>query len=242
MKNFKFDPRFQRWHNASNTSQAGLTLVEGLVAILVVSAVTISITPAIFLAVATRVQNRRAEQAIQLAHGQIDQVRVLIEQGIQPDTVDRLPALVESSDLSAVSAPSSAFGSLQSTNFECSNYDRNPTQVPVDSALPVDINGDCEEDFFVQTFRGDEQTIQVDSEDSTAQVPVVFRMGVRVYYRNAEFGALETQEASLTLTTGQGQQTKRPLAVLHTTLAQADRSQALQKYCQMLPGGTNCDF
>lgn len=242
MKHFKFEPQFRRWRKTSNTSEAGLTLVEGLVAILVVSAVTISITPAIFLAVATRVQNRRAEQAIQLAHGQIDQVRVLIEQGIQPDTVDRLPAQADGSDLSAVAAPSSAFGSLQSTNFECSNYDRNPSQVPVDSALPVDIDGDCEEDFFVQTFRGNEQTIEIDTEDSTSEIPIVFGMGVRVYYRNAEFGNLETQEASLTLTNGQGQQTRRPLAVLYTTLAQADRSQALQKYCEMLPGGSNCDF
>ncbi|MBO9998819.1 MAG: type II secretion system protein [Cyanobacteria bacterium SID2] len=238
MRKLNLSPQLQSWRNRSNSSQAGLTLVEGLVAILVVSAVTVSLTPAIFLAVATRVQNRRAEQAIQLAHGQIDQVRVLIEQGIQADTVTQLPFDVgESTDLTQIASPSSAFDKLQSTNFECSVYDRAPTQVPVESALPVDVNGDCEEDFFVQTFRANDQTVSDDGQE----IPIIFDMGVRVYYKNARFGTLETEEASLQLTNGEGQQTSRPLAVLYTTLAQADRSQSLRKYRCMLGDEGSCD-
>lgn len=85
-----------RPHTKSPSSDQGLTLIEGLVAILIISAVTTAITPMMFLSVATRVQNRRAEQAVQLAHGQIDQVRVLIDQGLNSEEVieRQLPPLV----------------------------------------------------------------------------------------------------------------------------------------------------
>ena len=86
---------------------SGLTLIEGLVAILIVSAVTTAITPMMFLSVATRIQNRRSEQALQLAHGQIDQIRVLMEQGINDQTViDRqLPPLAGENNVNDVGPP-----------------------------------------------------------------------------------------------------------------------------------------
>ncbi|WP_017663469.1 type IV pilus modification PilV family protein [Baaleninema simplex] len=217
-------------------SEKGLTLVEGLVAILVVSAVTVSITPAIFLAVATRVQNRRAEQAVQLAHGQIDQIRVLIEQGLSSqEDIDRLPALVSGDDARSVAAPSNEYGQLQSTNYECSDYDKNGApQIPAETALPVDVNGDCEADFLVQSFRIKQVTSELNSEDETLNVPTVFHMGVRVYYKNANLGNLNTTEASLILTTGEGQQTQYPLAVMYTTLSQSDVQTSLDKYEEFL--------
>lgn len=217
---------------------SGLTLIEGLVAILIVSAVTVSLTPAIFLSVATRIQNRRAEQAVQLANGQIDQVRVLVEQGIaDEDDIEQLPSSASGNALD-VPPPSSEFGSLQSTNYECSDYDRDGAPpVPVDSALPVDVNGDCEVDFFVQSFRTGDVTAERDEVD----VPIVFRMGVRVYYRNAQFGSLQADEASLVLTNGSGQQTQYPLAVLYTDMAQSDTSISRKYYQCFLEGDSECD-
>jgi type II secretory pathway pseudopilin PulG len=209
-----------------------MTLIEGLVAILIASAVTVLITPPMFLSVATRIQNRRAEQATQLANGHIDQVRVLMEQGINAENISQLPALAGSGSLRDVPAPSGIFDSLQSTNFSCPNgYDNDPEnpppQVPVDSALKVDVNGDCDFDFYLQSFRVNEQPSNPEE-----GVPIVFGMGVRVYYRNAEIGGegVEVEPASLQLTSGQGQQTRYPLAVIYTSLAQGDLDSSLERY------------
>ncbi|TVR08651.1 MAG: type II secretion system protein [Phormidium sp. GEM2.Bin31] len=218
-----------------------MTLIEGLVAILIVSAVGTAITPMMFLSVATRVQNRRAEQAVQLAHGQIDQVRVLIEQGINDeDDVRELPYHVEgATSVREVGPPTQVFNQLLSTNFECSQLSAiDLATVTADRAFPVDINGNCEADFFVQTYRTNQVVARRDGED----IPVVFAMGVRVYYRNADFGNLETDEASLVMTTGEGQQTTRPLAALYTVMAQGDTRVSLDRYhCFLGSNVPGCD-
>ncbi|WP_264319455.1 hypothetical protein [Zarconia navalis] len=211
-------------------SEEGLTLMESLIAVVMVSAVAVAITPPIFLSVATRVQNRRAEQALQLAHGQIDQVRVLVEQGLDASNIEQLPALAAgAASLDDVNPPGSEYSALQSTNYSCSDYDVNPKQVPVNQALPIDINGDCEADFFVQTFRYKDVEGPI-----TPGVPIVFNMGVRVYYRNAELQNAEKKQASLKLTTGEGQQRTHPLAVMSTALAQGDKDGSLDGYRQFL--------
>jgi len=231
--------------SAANTGMtlidAGMTLIEGLIAILIVSAVTVAITPPIFLSVATRVQNRRAEQAVQLASGRIDQVRVLIEQGITADNIDQLPADAGTGSAKDVPPPTSSFGSLQSTNYKCSEYDKNVSQVPVESALPVDINGDCQEDFYVQAFRINEKTTEVSGGEegggTSTNIPRMFQMGVRVYYRNLNFsGNVKTTQAGLTLSTGEGQQTEYPLAVMYTNLSQSDLETSLCTYHEFLKG------
>jgi len=58
-------------------SESGLTLMECVVAIAVVALAGALITPPLFLAAATRVQNRRSEQALQIAQGEIDRIRTL---------------------------------------------------------------------------------------------------------------------------------------------------------------------
>jgi type II secretory pathway pseudopilin PulG len=224
-------------------SEQGLTLMEALVAILMVSAVMVAITPPIFLAVATRVQNSRAEQAIQLAHGEIDQVRVLVEQGITSENKEQLPASAGPIEASKVPPPSSAYADEQSTNSTCSDYDDKPKQVPVNQARLVDINSDCKPDFLVQTFRTNEQTIT----RGGVPVPLVFQMGVRVYSISAQNNLANlkagdngnVKAASLQLTTGEGQQTDRPLAVLYTALGQGDATGALGRY-ECFASGTTC--
>jgi hypothetical protein len=150
-----------------------------------------------------------------------------MDRGINADNQNQLPPLAEAQNVGNVPPPSSLHGALQSTNFNCSDYDNNPVQLDVTTALPVDVNGDCEEDFFVQTFRIGEQT-------TVSDIPVVFRMGVRVYSIAAEDnisgGDVNTQEASLQLTTGQGQQDEYPLAVMYTDLAQSDIEESRDIY------------
>ena len=233
-------PQRQYAKKRAKFSEQGLTIMESLVAIVMIAAVSVSLTPPIFLTVATRVQNRRAEQAMNLAHGEIDRVRVLMEQGVTQNNVEQLPGLDGSESLENVPAPSSIHGGpesqtgLQSTNFTCSEYDKNYQQLDSTTALKVDVNGDCEYDFLVQTFRIREQTT-----GGQNPIPLIFRMGVRVYSRVAEdsSGALLTEEASLQLTTGEGQQDTRPLAVMYTDLGQADLDESLVKYHCFVAGG-----
>ncbi len=205
-----------RYRRYRTPTDRGLTLVEALVAIITIAAVTTAITPPIFIAVATRVQNRKAEQAMQLAQGEIDRVRVLLDEGLREEEAEELPELA-GDDLSAVGPPDSAADLLSDIN--------SPT-----TALRIDVDADGSPDFLVQSFRGKQASVFAGGR----QVPVVFDLGVRVYSIVAEtesnFSGLETTEASLKFTTGQGDTRERPLAVLYTQLGQSDSALSLDKY------------
>ena len=75
----------------SKSSVSGFTLIEALVAIIIVSITVVAISPPIFWATGTRVQSRRAEQALSIAQGTIDQVRAKVERG--GSTALELPAI-----------------------------------------------------------------------------------------------------------------------------------------------------
>lgn len=233
------------WKLTQAQKEQGLTLTECVVAIVVLSAVIVSMTPPIFLAVATRAQNKKAEQALQLAHGEIDKIRVLVERGEYQEK--ELPFNAGNVTVNAVSPPQSGYQYLQSTNFTCSKYDnQGAPQLAVTQALPVDVNGDCKPDFLVQTFRVN-QVLKPGT-----NIPMIFRMGVRVYSISAANldppgekiisikPNLTTKEASLQLTTGEGDQTTRPLSVLTVDIAQADNQSSLTKYCAFLNNGNTC--
>lgn len=76
----------------SKYSEQGFSLLEALISIAVIAVVISSFTPPIFLAVGTRVQNRRAEQAMQLAQAEVDRVRRLVERGQYDNPTSTDPA------------------------------------------------------------------------------------------------------------------------------------------------------
>ncbi|MBD2462851.1 hypothetical protein H6G89_17565 [Oscillatoria sp. FACHB-1407] len=221
-----------------SSSEDGLSLLECLMAIAVIMLTAALITPPLFIATATRVQNRRAEQALQLAQGEIDRLRVLVSQG--QNTPGRLPAAVGTATNPA--APSGLSNQLRSINSSCNTY--NDEQIPATSALRVDVDGDCQFDFLMQVFRTDGSLPA--SEDPTNNPAALqrrtdFVVGVRVYSFLAQnnLGSLETQQASLRLTSGQGSQRRRPLAVLYSRMNWSDQSFNL---CQIHrnQGQANC--
>lgn len=206
-----------------NPSEQGVTLLECLMAIAVILLTTAMITPPLFVATATRVQNRRAEQAFQVAQGQVDRYQVLMSKG--QNTPALLPAVV--ANVNTQAAPSSLAQSLKSVNSTCNTY--NDQQLAANQALPVDLDGDCQVDFLMQTFR--EAGRVPDSDNSTLRPngqnrATAFKVGVRVYsfLANGNWANLQTTQASLQLTSGQGSQRTRPLAVLYTTMYWSDRS------------------
>ncbi|HEY9629591.1 MAG TPA: type II secretion system protein [Coleofasciculaceae cyanobacterium] len=225
----------------------GLTLIECLVAVLVIGLTVTLITPPLFIAAATRAQNRRAEQALQIAQGEVDRIRVMVSRGSH--SVASLPQAPYAPNASAMRnfAPPNGFvsgGLLKTTSNNCPTsavrYD--DRAVAPDKALKVDVDGDCAADFFMQVFRT-EGTITQDQVSRNAvasqRKPSDFVLGVRVYSILADgtrpgnaWGNLGSQQASLQMTNGEGSQRTRPLAVIYTPFSWSDQSNTLCDYFQ----------
>jgi type II secretory pathway pseudopilin PulG len=189
-----------------------------------------AVAPPLVIAAATRVQNRRAEQAQQVAQAEVDRVRVLVAR--DQHTPARLPAVgaAATTGLSNVPAPNRTSGLLKSVNPACNTY--NDEQVDANTALLIDIDGDrtCQPDFMMQIFR-DTGIVSPDDDPRNGRQGRLseFQLGVRVYSILARnnLGRLETQAASLNLTQGQGKQRTRPLAVIYSPFSWSDRSQTI---------------
>ena len=209
----------------AKSSEQGLTLMECLVGILVTSVILSLIAPMVLLAAATRIQNRRAEQAMEIAQGEIDRARVLVTRGVaKADEAKYLPPKTSEKDFSKVSAPTE-------TVPESSNPDA------VTKAREVDIDRDGKSDFFVQTFR--DPGVQFNKGATNEQL-AIFRMEVRVYSVAAEdalkANVLNKEEALLGLTSSFGSQQTNPLAVLHTEVSRSDVDVSLERFrCYIKP-------
>jgi prepilin-type N-terminal cleavage/methylation domain-containing protein len=207
-------PNRLRQYLKSVASNDGLTLIECLVAIIMVALVASAITPALVISVATRVQNQKAEQALTLAQTEIDRVRLAVERREARD--DNLP-------------PSVAFTGTFDAENRIAEVDGPLAVAPVETPTNafqtrlVNLNGN---EFAVQTFRSPGKFVD--------DVPVVFTMGVRVYdtraMENGGGGNLPKDPASLGMTGGEGQRSQRPLAALYTTVAAGENSDSLCSY------------
>lgn len=215
---------FKKSITNSKIKVQGFTLVESLMGIVVISVVAVVITPPIVISTATRVQNRRAEQAMQLAQAEVDRIRVFVEQGIDYST--KLPPVpigaIPENNIAKVSAPTT-FVTTRALAADSST-----------KAFGVDVDKDNQVDFYVQTFRDDDANAKVTG--ATTNTLVAFQLGVRVYSKVAKVGSLQTppQPASLQLTTSSGSQEFRPLAVAYTTVSRSDTKVSLEKYKQYL--------
>jgi prepilin-type N-terminal cleavage/methylation domain-containing protein len=222
----------------SKASEQGLTLLECLMAIVVIGLTVTMITPPLVISAATRVQNRRAEQAMQIAQGEVDRIRALAAR--DEHTSSRLPAIVADGNLQAVTAPNRPAPSwpLKSPSSTCGTaYNtRVSSPIPANEGLRIDVDGDCEADFFMQTFRTQGTMNNAEAiRPPKDQRPSAFQVGVRVYsiLADGSSGNLETVPASLKITSGQGKQRTRPLAVLYTPFSRSDQGDAL---CFYQPG------
>lgn len=192
-------------------SEEGLTLLECLVSIMVVSAVISAIIPPIFLTVAMRSQNSKATQARQLAQAQVDQVRSLVEKGDYNAT-----------ELNKI-APVEVGGSGEIKGATPSLRTATPDQ-------RVDINGDGRYDFWVQTFRNNAVT---DPPTDPNGKPVAFKLGVRVYAyfegHTPNPVAIDgtIQSGSLKFTTAQGSQRNQPLVAIYNDVSLSDTQNSL---------------
>ncbi|WP_196358134.1 prepilin-type N-terminal cleavage/methylation domain-containing protein [Nodosilinea nodulosa] len=196
--------------------QQGLTLIECLVAIIIVGLVASAIAPALVISVATRVQSQKAEQALELAQSEIDRVRLLVERS-EANTSNLPP----------------------STTITGTNPDSRVAEVagpdygtPVASATTAfqtrsaTLNGN---QFAVQVYRTPGKFV--------GSVPVTFGMGVRVYDYDAVLtgsGSLAKDPAALRMVNGVGQRARRPLVALYTTVTVGEGRDSLCQYIKHL--------
>lgn len=206
---------------AKKQSEQGLSLMEVIVAILVITIVIAAATPPIMVAVAVRVQNYRAGKALQIAQQEIERVKILVAQGNNPNNQGYPPESdVNWADVVKVDPPT--------YSSDCPNP---PTPCPPSSSpSQALVIGDAATDkFLVQTFRDRGQPLPSSNE------VVAFRMGVRVYSSAAKeeldnggtLGKDPIRAAKLKFTTGQGDQRKYPLAVLYVDIARSDAARSL---------------
>ena len=211
-------------------TEQGLSLIECLMSIVVIALTGAMMLPPLFVATANRVQNRRAEQALQLAQGEVDRVRALVEQQTQDDR--NLPKVATNvTELSNVPAPGAISSITRSVSTACNSaelpantvlgFSATPELPAVTEFLNIDLDGkaDCEPEFLMQIFRTEATNDQ-------------FELGVRVYASSADpqNQALKTDEASLKYTTGTGNQNSSPLAVVYTEIKAVNAIQSMCKF------------
>lgn len=187
---------------SKGNAQAGISLLEALVAIILITIVVSMITPPIFLSVATRVNNRRTEQALQLAQAEIERVRLLMTSTeTQAEIAAQLPeaAAVAPGAIASVAAPTALCGDVP----PCGVGELASAEPQLDAAT---------QRFYIQSFR-DTGAVTDDGE------VIAFRMGVRVYSADvaSNLGGLDAQTKPL-FTTGTGYRNSSPLAVMYTEL------------------------
>lgn len=156
------------------STQAGFSIIESLVAVLVVSILLAAIVPMVFLSTASRAQARRVDLATQAARSYVDGVRSGVINIINP--VASFPFLDDTT---------SWVGTSRSQYFQNVPAPTNAT-VSALSALPaikIDTNGngfsvDDPEDLVIQPMRSG-------AADGTGLDSQGFYMAVRVYRADA---------------------------------------------------------
>ncbi|KJH72362.1 transposase [Aliterella atlantica CENA595] len=180
---------------STQSNQAGFTIVESLVAIVVVSILMAAISPVITLSVATRVQARRIELASQAAKAYIDGIN---SGAIAPPTIT---VARETNQYFLDSAPvPSALADLY-----CVNLDNIPG-----------CSSNSAQDLAIQGFRSQ---FSADADDAQKG----YRLGLRVYRADAfsDRGALNKGSKQATFTGGLGN-LKTPLVEMTTEIATQD--------------------
>lgn len=224
------------------STEKGLTLLECLIAVSVMGLTIGLVLPPLFIATASRVQTRRAEQAFQIAQGEVDRIRTLValDRHVSSSLPQAAAAGVKAEDVAVATKASTK---VRTSKAGCSNADPGTTQPQIDTAVLVDIDADCQPDFLMQVFRT-QGTLSTSQASDSDPRPSQFDLGVRVYSilagrtsatasqvgPGSSLTGLEKKPASLGLTNGQGNQLKRPLVALYTSISWSDRDGTLCSY------------
>ncbi len=230
-------------------TEKGLTLIESLVGIMVVGVVVTLITPALVVGYATRIKNYRTDQAIKLAKGEIDRVRLEVDRANigDPNFIRGLPPIrpgaQEAQDFDIDRWPAPTPVPVGTRPDPCPLLNVQGT-TPVTSVCSLDINGDGEWDLGMQTFRSATPSSALSANES--ENPVAFLMRVRVYTKAAliqspssliqfpdmRTGAGQRKTASLGITSGAN--VSLPLITFTSAIVKSDLNTSRSAYCELI--------
>lgn len=231
-------------------SELGLTLMESLVGIMVIGVIITAISPPLVIAFATRIQNYRTQNAMKIAQGEIDRVRLLVESGNYSNgwTLKLPPSVGQTGagqfnldDIVRAPDPALNQGTCPQVNVQGG--------ASTTSWCTVDINGDGTDkwDLAVQTFRS---STPPNAYDKAGDQPIAFIMGVRVYTRAAiegsELKTFPKRDTAIGFSGGR-KALQLPLITRYEIITRSDLDISRSTYCELsqnLPGGNagiNCD-
>ncbi|MDX2100716.1 MAG: hormogonium polysaccharide secretion pseudopilin HpsB [Leptolyngbyaceae cyanobacterium bins.59] len=210
-----------------DTSEAGFTIIESLIAIVVVAILLVSIAPIFVFAAANRLQARRVEIATQAARAYVDSIRsraVPPPRSTGTDTLQAYPPPVAAGTLTCLPAnvPNS---SSAAADFYCTGG-TNATQ----TLFCVDNDGSgC------STLSYRDMIIQAVRSAPTDNAAQGYRLGIRVYRADAFRGTGSLQRGVKQLPfAGQGGPRAFPLLEMTTEITPA--SSTFDDTCQRLGG------
>jgi len=215
---------------------AGLTLIEALVAIVVLTIVLGAIAIPITITAGSRVQNRKVEQAQQIAQFFTENTRLqmsMLESWTYAGTTSSLTGAKPTLSYSPVGAipplPTASYSSISlvpapTTNCGIVGPSYSTTCAATD-LFGYDLDKDNAADFYVQTFR------MSDLRSANSNEVIGFDIGVRVYPLEAigRLGQLKTTTRSLGFTSGIGDPTQ-PIASAYTSIYRGEESDALVSF------------
>lgn len=209
---------------STQSSQAGFTIIESLMAIIIVSVLMVAIGPVVVMSVAARVQAKRVERASEAAKTYIDSVN----SGRTP--APPVPALLRTNSagfLNKAPAPTAArfpnkVDWLKSSELYCVDLDRTPG-----------CSLSSSRDLVIQAFRTPSATPP--AADNPAQG---YRLGVRVYRADAFKGSGPSQTITEEQSALKGTLGARdvPLATRLTDIAPQGENNSLPTWCTRLKG------
>lgn len=209
----------------------GFTLLECLVALFVIQFVVAASAPLIAISVGTRVQNQFADQALQVAQGEIDRIKTAVARG------ENYNNRIDVISTTAISQTDFA-DKTKAPPPENLSTAANEHLTDATFAKPVDLDGDGTADLAVQVFRN-----YIDFIDRTTPPPTVtdlaaFDIGVRVYRAEslANFTAaqLSVEPIKYGLTARVGGRSPQPVAVLTASVFKSDTGESLCDYYDYL--------
>jgi prepilin-type N-terminal cleavage/methylation domain-containing protein len=194
--------------SSAQSNESGFTIIESLVAILVVAVLLVAIAPVLVMSTASRVQARRIELATGAAKALIDGINSKI---VSDPTITVTLTADQTRKISTSTSDylmSSAAVPTARTGLYCFNKNGNLA------------NPDCTSDlFYIQAIR-----VAVSGSDPDSGQG--YRLGVRVYRSDAQFGSLTAASSGnkAAIVTGGLGDRKAPLIEMTTEIVRGQSS------------------
>jgi type II secretory pathway pseudopilin PulG len=207
--------------------EGGYTIVESIIAMVVVGVLMTMVTPMIVFSTATRIQARRIELGTQAARAYIDWVRVDLAGRAPSQTVDLAAGVTNFPDTVPVPATSDLTGNCTSQNTYCTNG----TLYCVNLDDTAGCQNKSQRDMIVQGFRSVVTGTSGNPQDG-------YLLGVRVYRADAFQSGLTliSKQAVSPITSALG---NRAAPLIAVTTEMSATSAGYEKYCDRTSTTTN---